>query len=167
MSKCGDNRVQWPLFSLPVGTTKARLGMCQGEVRVCLQALLRRGSSHGGEKKSGRSLAPLGKHNRWEHNLFSPMAGAGCREYGVRPNYPFFHLSPQTSCALTTPIVLSMPRRSASQWRCCSQMRACRNTTKSSPLSRQLPHFPETLTLCFLSLYSSPHLPPKIAQLSS
>ena len=22
------------------------------------------------------------------------MAGAGCREYGVRPNYPFFHLSP-------------------------------------------------------------------------
>lgn len=156
--------MQWPLFSLPVGTTKARLGMCQGEVRVCLQALLRRGSSHGGEKKSGRSLAPLGKHNRWEHNLFSPMAGAGCREYGVRPNYPFFHLSPQTSCALTTPIALSMPRRSASQWRCCSQMRACRNTTKSSPLSRQLPHFPETLTLCFLSLYSSPHLPPKIAQ---
>lgn len=156
--------MQWPLFLLPVGATKARLGTCQGEVRVCLQALLRRGSSHGEENKSGGSLAPLGKHKRWEHDLFSPMAGAGRGEDGVGPNYPSFNLSPQTSCALTTPIALSTPRRSASQWRCCSRMRACRNTTKSSPLSRQLPHFPETLTLCFLSLYPSPHLPPKVAQ---
>ena len=117
----------------------------------------------GREQESGE-LGPAWQTQEVGHDLFSPMGGAGRGEYAVRPNYPSFHLSPQTSCALTTPIALSTPRRSASQWRCCSRMRACRNTTKSSPLCRQLPHLPKILTLCFLSLYFSPHLSPKVAQ---
>ena len=146
------------MFSLPVGATKARLGTCQEEVSFCLQALLRNGSSHGEGNRSRGNLVQLGKHNRWEHSLFSPMARAGRRECEARPNYPSVHMSPQMSCALTTPIALSTPRRSATQCRCCFRMRACRNMTRSSPLSRQLPHFPETpdpLLSVYIS-YSSP-----------
>lgn len=148
------------MFSLPVGATKARLGTCQEEVNFCLQALLRNGSSHGEGNSSRGNLVQLGKHNMWEHSLFSSMA----RVQGVceaRPNYPSVHLSPQMSCALTIPIALSTPRRSASQCRCCFWMRACRNKTRSSPLSGQLPHFQETPD-CFRPIY--PTLPPEIAQ---
>lgn len=49
--------MQWPLFSLPVGATKARLGTCQEQVSVCLQALLRSGGSHGEGNRSGGTLA--------------------------------------------------------------------------------------------------------------
>ena len=81
--------MQWPLF-LPVGATKARLGTCQGEVRVCSQALLGRGRSHGAENKSGGSLAQLGKHKRWDTTCSPPWLGQGA---GSMESDPTTHLS--------------------------------------------------------------------------
>lgn len=152
--RCEHNGIQWPLFSLPVYATKARLDMCQEEVSVYLQALLRGGSSHGEGNNSAGDL--LGKHRKWKRSLFSPLAGAETQGMYNQAQL-LVRLSvclsvPQMSCASTTPIALSTPRRSASQWRYYSRTRACRNTTRSSPLSRQLPRFQTPLT-SLISLY--------------
>lgn len=96
-------------------------GHVPGGGRGLFAGLLRKGvSSHTGEERKSGGVRPTWQTQQVRTQPLLPMKQGQVQGVELGPTTRFPSV-PQMSCALTTPIAfILLPRRSASQWRCCS-----------------------------------------------